>query len=200
MSRAITRSNLSDFAPRGHYIALRVRFFFPAEEENALPGEWVDHYSHSKLLLSDPALSWAYRNEGTMRWSDLKAHDPAGIITQSGHFGLKYGLVASHHDSHGIVSYATFFKADEDYTKADAKRALAFLQSEHQRSAPPTNLTNAELEVLRAIRDGHRLKRVAFDLNVTEGAIKQRLRNARAKLGAATGTQAATLASSYGLI
>jgi LuxR family transcriptional regulator len=50
------------------------------------------------------------------------------------------------------------------------------------------------------VRDGKRLKEIAFDLGVTEGAVKQRLKNAKIKLGAKTGTQAAALASQYGLI
>jgi LuxR family transcriptional regulator len=50
------------------------------------------------------------------------------------------------------------------------------------------------------IKDGKRLKEIAFDLGVTEGAVKQRLKNAKTKLGAKTGTQAAALASQYGLI
>tara|TARA_B110000977_G_C10850713_1_gene405683 strand:- start:4 stop:207 length:204 start_codon:yes stop_codon:yes gene_type:complete len=66
--------------------------------------------------------------------------------------------------------------------------------------APPTNLTMAELEALGMIKDGKRLKEIAFDLGVTEGAVKQRLKNAKTKLGAKTGTQAAALASQYGLI
>jgi LuxR family transcriptional regulator len=66
--------------------------------------------------------------------------------------------------------------------------------------APPTNLTMAELEALRMVKEGMRLKQMAHALGVSEGAIKQRLRNAKLKLGASTGAQAATRASDYGLI
>ena len=50
------------------------------------------------------------------------------------------------------------------------------------------------------VKDGKRLKEIAFELSVSEGAVKQRLKNAKLKLGAKTGTQAAALANQYGLI
>lgn len=74
------------------------------------------------------------------------------------------------------------------------------LRKLHSDKAPPTNLTEAELEALRMVKAGLRLKQISHDLGVTEGAIKQRLKNAKTKLGAKTGAQAATLASDFGLI
>lgn len=50
--------------------------------------------------------------------------------------------------------------------------------------APPTNLTKAELEALRMVKDGLLVKEIANILGVSEGAVKQRLRNAKSKLGA----------------
>ena len=76
----------------------------------------------------------------------------------------------------------------------------AYVKRRHAEMAPPKNLTMAELEALGMVKDGKRLKEIAFDLGVTEGAVKQRLKNAKTKLGAKTGTQAAALASQYGLI
>jgi len=65
---------------------------------------------------------------------------------------------------------------------------------------PPTNLTAAELEALAMVKDGQRLKQIAYNLGVTEGAVKQRLKNAKIKLGANTSTQAATMARQFKLI
>ena len=36
------------------------------------------------------------------------------------------------------------------------------------------------------VKDGKRLKQIAHELGVSEGAVKQRLKNAKTKLGAAT--------------
>ena len=80
------------------------------------------------------------------------------------------------------------------------KLLKAFLARRHNETAPPTNLTKAELEALGMVKDGKRLKEIAFELSVSEGAVKQRLKNAKLKLGAKTGSQAAALANQYGLI
>jgi len=50
------------------------------------------------------------------------------------------------------------------------------------------------------IKHGKRIKQIAHELGVSEGAIKQRLKNAKLKLDAKTGPQAAALASQYNLI
>ena len=65
---------------------------------------------------------------------------------------------------------------------------------------PPSNLTMAELEALRMVKNGLLLKQIAAQLGVSDGAVKQRLKNARLKLNAKTGTQAASMATAYGLI
>jgi LuxR family transcriptional regulator len=49
------------------------------------------------------------------------------------------------------------------------------IQRLHTEKAPPSNLTLAELEALRMVRDGLRVKQIAFELGVSEGAVKQRL-------------------------
>jgi LuxR family transcriptional regulator len=50
------------------------------------------------------------------------------------------------------------------------------------------------------IKNGQRIKQIAHELQVSEGAIKQRLKNAKLKLDAKTGPQAAALAAQFGLI
>lgn len=76
----------------------------------------------------------------------------------------------------------------------------AYIVRRHSEMAPPTNLTKAELEALGMVRDGKRLKEIAHVLGVSEGAVKQRLKNAKLKLDAKTGSQAAALAAQHGLI
>ena len=63
-----------------------------------------------------------------------------------------------------------------------------------------SSLTPRELEVFSGLIGGERSKEIAFDLGVTEGAVKQRLKNAKVKLGAHTSTQAATMARQFKLI
>ncbi|MEJ6402336.1 autoinducer binding domain-containing protein [Yoonia sp. 2307UL14-13] len=172
------------------------------EETNALPPEWVEHYTVHRFMLFDPVIRWAYSHIGTCRWSDLSLDDPKRVLAQAKTFGMRYGVVVSVFDSNGDGqrSFASFGRGDREYTDLEVKLLKAFLTRRHNETAPPTNLTNAELEALSMVKDGKRLKEIAHELSVSEGAVKQRLKNAKQKLSAKTGTQAATLASQYGLI
>lgn len=202
MSALLGLDDLRQIAPTGHYIALRIGFAFPMEEVNALPEDWVQHYTKQRFMLFDPVIRWAYANVGTVRWRDLVEDDPRRVIAQAQTFGLRYGVTVSVLDSGADAqrSFASFVRSDREFTDLEVKLLQAFVTRRHRETAPPTNLTKAELEALGMVKDGKRLKEIAFELSVSEGAVKQRLKNAKLKLGAKTGTQAAALASQYGLI
>ncbi|MBQ2263521.1 MAG: autoinducer binding domain-containing protein [Loktanella sp.] len=194
--------DIAQLAPSGYYIALRIGFAFPMEEANALPADWVDHYTKQRFMLFDPAVRWAYGNTGACRWSELEQEDPKRVILQARSFGLRFGVTVSVMDSGSGAqrSFGSFTRPDREFSDLEIKLLHAFLTRRHGETAPPTNLTRAELEALRMVKDGKRLKEIAHDLGVSEGAVKQRLKNAKLKLGAKTGTQAAALANQYGLI
>lgn len=193
---------IAEIAPAGHYIALRIGFAFPVEEINALPPDWIDHYTKNRFMLFDPIIRWAYGNVGALRWSDIKMDDPRKVISQAKTFGLRFGAAISVFDGNaeGQRSFGSFVRSDRDFSDIEIRVLHAYVKRRHTEMAPPTNLTMAELEALGMVRDGKRLKEIAFELGVTEGAVKQRLKNAKLKLDAKTGTQAAALASQYGLI
>lgn len=202
MKTRLAPEQLKTIAPLGHYIALRIGFAFPVEEVNALPAPWVDHYTQKRFMLFDPVIRWVYANVGFTRWSDLACDDPHAVLTQAQNFGLRFGVAVSVFDGNaaGQRSFGFFVREDREFSDIEAKLLLAYVTRRHGEMAPPTNLTMAELEALGMVRDGKRLKEIAHLLGVTEGAIKQRLKNAKLKLGAKTGSQAAALASQYGLI
>ncbi|MEM9786075.1 MAG: autoinducer binding domain-containing protein [Pseudomonadota bacterium] len=202
MSTLLGPDEIGQLAPSGHYIALRIGFAFPMEEVNAFPEDWISHYTKQRFMLFDPIVRWAYSNTGTIRWSDISIDDPKRIIPQAQTFGMRYGVTVSLFDSGADAqrSFASFTRSDREYTDLEMKLLKAFLARRHSETAPPTNLTKAELEALGMVKDGKRLKEIAFELSVSEGAVKQRLKNAKLKLGAKTGSQAAALANQYGLI
>lgn len=202
MSKLLGPNEVGQLAPSGHYIALRIGFAFPMEEVNELPPEWISHYTKQRFALFDPILRWAYSSVGSARWSEIPLDDPKRVLAQAQTFGLRFGVTVSVIDSgpEGQRSFASFARADREFTDLEVKLLLAFLTRRHNEMAPPTNLTKAELEALGMVKDGKRLKEIAFELSVSEGAVKQRLKNAKLKLGAKTGTQAAALANQYGLI
>ena len=194
--------SLDDLAPAGYYVALRVGFAFPMEERNALPRDWVEHYTHHRLMMYDPVIRWVYANTGAARWSEIALDDPRNVLGMARDHGLTYGVAICCYDGNaeGQRSFGTFARSDREFQDDEIATLSAELDFLHGRSAPPSNLTRAELEALRFVKEGMRLKQIAHELGVSEGAIKQRLKNAKLKLGAATSAQAAALASDYGLI
>jgi LuxR family transcriptional regulator len=189
-------------APVGYYLALRVGFAFPLEEVNALPPDWVAHYTAQRFMLSDPVIRWVYANTGAIRWSEIEDDDPRDVLVRAREYGLNYGVAICCFDgnSDGQRSFGSFVREDREFSDTEIKDLTRYVNKLHRDKAPPTNVTQAELEALRMVKDGMRLKQIAFDLGVTEGAVKQRLKNARLKLGAATVAQAATMAREFGLL
>jgi len=202
MSALLGPDEIRQIAPTGYYVALRIGFAFPMEEVNELPAEWVAHYTSQRFMLFDPAVRWAYANVGFIRWSDLRQDDPKKVIAQAHTFGLRFGVTIAVLDkgANAQRSFASFTRSDREFSDLEVKLLQAYVTRRHNETAPPTNLTRAELEALGMVKDGKRLKEIAFELNVSEGAVKQRLKNAKLKLGAKTGTQAAALANQFGLI
>lgn len=202
MPRLLGPDDLVELAPVGHYIALRIGFAFPMEEVNALPVEWVEHYTTQRFMLFDPVIRWVYSNTGVVRWSDIQGDDPRKVMPQAQTFGLRFGAAVSHFDgnSEGLRSFATFVRNDREFNDLELRLLRAYLTRRHDELSPPKNVTKAEREVLAMIRDGKRIKEIAHELAVSEGAIKLRLKNVRQKLGAKTGSQAAALAGQFGLI
>lgn len=170
------------------------------EEVNKLPADWVDHYTAQRFMLNDPVMQWIYANSGSARWSDIELPDPRRVLAQAKAFGLRYGLAVSVLDDEGQRSFGTFVRRDREFSDDEIRLLQAYVTRCHMAKAPPRNVTEAELEALAMVKEGLRLKQIAHRLNVSEGAVKQRLRNAKRKLGAQTSTQAVTLATEFGMI
>jgi LuxR family transcriptional regulator len=189
-------------APAGFYVAIRVGFAFPMVEHNQFPPDWVREYTISGLIVHDPAIAWAYRNSGVSRWSEMGTPDSQGVLALAGNHGLNFGAVASTIDagSGGQRSFALFCRSDREYTDPELRNLFSVLSEAHEAYAVPKNLTLAELETLSLVKNGLLMKEIASVLRISESAIKQRLKNARVKLNAKTGSQAAARATMLGII
>lgn len=193
--------DVKELATTGFYVALRVGFAFPLEEINELPSPWVDHYTNHRFMLHDPVIRWIYANTGAIAWSAIDLPDPMRVLGQAQTFGLRYGLAVACFDGNreGQRSFGTFARADREFDRTEIEALHAYVVRLHHAKAPPTNLTKAELEALKMVKEGQRLKQIAHTLGVTEGAVKQRLKNAKNKLNASTSAQAAAMAGEFGL-
>jgi len=199
---ALGDDDLTEVAPSGYYIALRVGFASPVEEINYLRSDWVQHYTRQRFMMFDPVVRWVHANVGIKRWTDLADDDPRGILGQAQTFGMRYGVAVSVFDNNtaGHRSFGYFTRSDREFAAAEEEALLSYVTRRHLEMAPPTNLTTAEIEALRLVKEGLRLKEVAHELGVSEGAIKQRIKNAKAKLNANTSSQAATIAAQHGIV
>ncbi len=189
-------------ANAGYYVALRIGFAFPVDERNMFPADWVELYTNNGLMLRDPVVRWAYANAGFIRWSELAHDDAHGVLTAARRFGLNYGVVicCSTAEPKEQRSYGTFARKDREFTAQEVNVLADKMIELHELALPPANLTVAELEALSLVKDGFRLKEIAYQLGVSEGAIKQRLAGAKRKFGAKTNAHAATLATEYRMI
>lgn len=187
-------------APAGFYVALRVGFSFPTEELNQLPDPWVEHYTKHGLVVYDPMMKWVYATTGVARISELHAADPMGVVPTAALFGLVHGAVASAHLStdHGRRSFGFFFRGDREYQTAELELLNSMLSMLHADQTLPleVNPTAAEIEALRLLSRGMRLRQIADTIGISESAVKARLNGAKRKLSARTVSQAATIAAS----
>lgn len=190
-------------APAGHYIAIRISFIFPLLERNCLPEDWVNEYTASGFLVQDPAMCWAHENQGYIRTSELVAQDGLGILGLAKNYGLNFGAAVCCVDpgERAERSFGFFFRSDRDFDDSELDKLYNGLLATHCAYARPKNdLTVAERETLGLVKNGLLMKEIASALGVSESAVKQRLRNARLKLGAKTGSQAAARATMLGFI
>jgi LuxR family transcriptional regulator, quorum-sensing system regulator SdiA len=189
-------------APAGFYIAVRIGFAFPMLEQNCLPESWIREYTVSGLAVHDPAMAWAYQNQGFVRMRDLAAEDSQGVLELAKVHGLNFGAAVCCKDADDPAerSFGFFFRFDRDYADVEIEQLQAGLRAVHHSYARPKNITEAELETLNLVKNGLLMKEIASALGVSESAVKQRLRNARLKLNAKTGSQAAARATMLGMI
>ncbi|MFO1142519.1 MAG: autoinducer binding domain-containing protein [Amaricoccus sp.] len=189
-------------APAGFYIAIRVGFAFPMVEHNRLPTNWIREYGTSGLIVHDPAMSWAYGNCGVTRWSQLRDDDLQGVLELARNHGLNFGAVSSCVDEGDASqrSFGFFCRSDREFRDDELATLHRGVVDAHRAHAQPKTLTAVELETLGLVKNGLLMKEIAALLGVSESAIKQRLKNARLKLNAKTGPQAAARATMLGMI
>ena len=202
MDLALHSEAFSAAAPAGFYLALHVGYAFPEREINRLPLGWIEFYTVRGLLVHDPVMRWIYANTGAMRIEDLTIPDPEGVLIYARRFGLRYGAVVSVHrkgdDRHR--SYATFYRVERPYTLAELSSLQERIEALHDGGEREPELTPVEIETLRMLSRGMRVKQIAQATGVSDSAVKARLIGARRKTGTRTTSQLLTVAAVRRLI
>ncbi len=125
--------------PAGFAIALHVRFTTPTYLFQTYPEEWIDHYSAAGLVMQDPTVAWAFGNTGTIRWRDLAAADPAGVLAAAAGHGLKFGFTYSQ-DRDSSTSLSSFSRTDRDFTDDEISDICALVDELHDLTANGASL------------------------------------------------------------
>ncbi|SNT16999.1 helix-turn-helix transcriptional regulator [Tropicimonas sediminicola] len=192
---------LEQLAPAGFHLAVRVGFAFPEYEWSTLPLGWVHRYTREALMLYDPVTRWVYENVGCVRWSEIGDDDPKGVLSLAAQHDLTFGVAVCVMDDSepGIRTYGSFARSDREFRVDEMETLVDHLTRLHHQEPIALVLTPAEIEALHMIRDGLLTKEIAYELDISESAVKQRLRSAKSKLKARTTTHAVTLAERRGL-
>jgi LuxR family transcriptional regulator len=115
--------------------------------------DWVEHYSMKGYMLTDPTVLWGLEHTGSVRWSDLAAQDPAGVIRDAMAFGLTNGITfaTGPASSRTIASAA---KSGADFTEDERIKIMALVEAIH---AATEGFDGFPGGVQQALRDlGHR--------------------------------------------
>lgn len=190
-------------APAGYYVALRLGFFSPEEESNSFAPSWIDHYTAKGLALHDPLMRWIYSGCGAIRWSELLLPDPMGVLRSYARYGMTYGAVVcvTADEERPRRTFGYFARNDREMTRTELAELEATLRAVHFHEAEEEQaLTRAQTEALRLLSRGMRLKEIAHALDISESAVKARLKSAMARMDARTPVQAASIASQRGLL
>jgi LuxR family transcriptional regulator len=192
------RNQIEQISPAGFYVAIRVGFSFPEEELNELPENWVEFYTTHGLVVHDPAMKWVYSNTGAVRFSEITLPDPHQVREREAVFGLGHGAAVSilTQADRGRRTYGLFFRSDREFDQSDLQELQQIVTRLHSGVEVEATLTAAEIQALKLQSEGLRLKQIAFEIGISESAVKARLNNAKRKLGAKTQSQAASIAAS----
>lgn len=192
-------AQLSDLAPKGYALGLHIRFAAAHLMIQTYDPRWSEIYTERGYMLADPTVFWGFGHDGAARWSEIDIPDPQNVLGQAADYGLKYGIAVSA----GPISSRTiggFARGDREFTDDEIGRITALVNTLHDQSTPPDQLTPAQRMALRLIAKGSRHAEAAALLGISESALKARLRSARERLFVRTTAEAIQRAQEYNLL
>lgn len=184
---------LRDWGPSGFILAFNLTFRGPEHLHSEYPPEWRDIYEARNYFFTDPILVWAVGNSGNRRWSEIRLPDIRDMMTEAKAFDLNYGAVFSR-KSESKRSFLTISRNDREFTDTEIEIIGEKFSVWVDIVIGRKELTDAELDVLRGLKDGLGQSAIATQLGIAESTVKQRAQKACGKLGAKTRTQAVAIA------
>lgn len=187
---------LGSLSPCGFSAGLHIRYASPLVMVKTYAPKWQKIYDDNAYALRDPTVFWGLGVRGSCRWSAIKLPDPFDIIGKARRHGLHYGVALSWGPitSRSIVGIA---RSDREFYDNEIEAAAEIVRQLHDAAEPPSDLTDAQVEALQLLSDGHRHAAAAAIIGISESALKARLKSARTRLGARTTAQAIRKAREY---
>lgn len=144
-------------SPAGFATVLHLRFTSPSFVFQSYPKAWMKEYIGRSLHMQDPSVLWSMTNTGWIRWGELEANDPGGIIAEARRVGgMTYGVAWAVviDDSR---SFAGFSRGDRDFNEDEIAELGELLSRLHVATAGSDQFSpeaKAELKAL-AVRLTH---------------------------------------------
>ncbi|WP_207209169.1 autoinducer binding domain-containing protein [Loktanella sp. IMCC34160] len=139
---------MQDIAPAGFAIAFHIQFTTPAFLFQTYPKEWINLYNKRGMVMQDPIVGFGFENNGTIRWSELAANDPAEVLSEASKYGLVYGMACGIEDG-GSRSVAGFARSDRELTDAEIDQLQGLVQDLHTMTAEAKSVSPEVREDLR---------------------------------------------------
>lgn len=143
-------ARLSALCDTGYALAIHIRYTRPALLYRTYGQAWIDHYSEKGFMLVDPVVRWGIGTTGLVKWSDLIADDPAGVMRDAEKFGLTNGI------SYAVGNPASrtiagFTKSGAPFTEAEIAELTATVDAIHDLTEGVEQFGPKEQEALRAL-------------------------------------------------
>jgi len=173
---------------------------------------WRCRYVDAGYLEVDPTVAHGMRSRTPMVWSNEVFRGAPQMWDEARSFGLCVGWAQSVFEPDGRVGMLSLARSGEPLTAAEMhakdflleglvhKAHCAFCRLLGGPLAEIEPLTKRQVEVLRWTSDGKTSNDIAVILCISKPTVDFHLKNAMARLGAATKSSAAALASRLGLL
>ena len=115
----------------GFALAVHIRLTRPTLLYQSYDESWSEHYTTKGFMLSDPTVAWGLQNTGSVLWSDLADHDPAGVIPAAISFGLTNGWAYSTGPANSRTISGTP-KSGADFTEDERAEIIRHIETIHE--------------------------------------------------------------------
>lgn len=178
------------------------------------PRAWQRKYAKENYAAIDPSILKGLNSPSALLWQD-KVFKHQRIFWQDAQMhGLRYGCTQPCQDAGGVAGALSLVRSKKPLTIEElqsisvflrllaltAHNAFARIYRQRHVACMKFNLTDREIDVLRLTALGETSEDIAGKLFISVNTVNFHIKNAVEKLGVSNRTQAAVVASNWGLL